>query len=284
MDKCIVCNDNNFLPLYNNTLKQCRTCNFITTNFEIDEVELKRIYSDNYFKGGEYLDYVMEKASLQKNFAQRLNSIQKIAPHANITAALEIGCAYGFFAEIFQRYHPRAHYIGVDVVEEAIKYGRDVLHLNVRLADFLKMDFDKNSLSDVFLWDVIEHLKEPHLFLEKISACLQPSGRLYITTGDIGAFLPRITKQKWRLIHPPTHIHYFSRKTLSQLLKRYRFRLIKVSYPMIYRSARQIFYSLFLLDKDSSTIVNKFYNIIPASLLIPLNTFDIMFFIAAKEE
>jgi 2-polyprenyl-3-methyl-5-hydroxy-6-metoxy-1,4-benzoquinol methylase len=282
MDKCIVCNDNYFLPRYNNTLKQCRTCSFVTTNFDVDEAELKRIYSANYFKGEEYLDYVMEKGCLQKNFAQRLNSIQKIIPNANITSALEIGCAYGFFAEVFHQYYPAANYIGVDVVEEAIRYGQDVLHLNLKLADFLNMDLAKSSFSDVFLWDVIEHLKEPHLFLDKISTCLQPSGRLYITTGDIGALLPRITKQKWRLIHPPTHIHYFSRKTLSQLLTRYEFMPINVSYPLIYRSARQIFYFLFLLNKKSPTILAKIHNIIPTSLFIPMNTFDIMFLMAIK--
>jgi 2-polyprenyl-3-methyl-5-hydroxy-6-metoxy-1,4-benzoquinol methylase len=282
MKKCIICNNDIFSPLYNNTLKQCRACSFITANLEIDEEKLKRLYSEKYFKGEEYLDYVMEKDCLQKNFIQRLKYIQKLVPYSNIKTALELGCAYGFFAEVFKKLYPKAHYTGIDIVSEAIEYGTQELRQNLILGDFLAMDIQHNHFSDIFLWDVIEHLKDPRAFLEKICCCLQTSGRLYITTGDIGALLPRVLKDRWRLIHPPTHVHYFSKKTLGKLLAQYNFKVLNISYPVIYRSARQIFYSLFLLHRKPSMLLKKIHAKIPESLYIPINTFDIMFIIAVK--
>jgi hypothetical protein len=83
--------------------------------------------------------------------------------------------------------------------------------------------------------------------------------------------------EKWRLIHPPTHIHYFSKKNLEQLLARCNFKVLHVSYPLIYRSARQIFYFMFLLNKKPSKLLEKIHAAIPESFYIPLNTFDIMF-------
>ncbi len=56
-------------------------------------------------------------------------------------------------------------------------------------------------------------------YISKISNEIGSNGRLYITTGDIESWLSKIQKKKWRLIHPPSHLHYFSKKTITQLLE-----------------------------------------------------------------
>ena len=136
--------------------------------------------------------------------------------------------------------------------------------------------------SDVFMWDVIEHLAHPEAFLTKIHDELKPGGRLYITTGDISALLPRIQQHKWRMIHPPSHIFYFSRTHLTMLLQKHGFSVVRITYPAIYRSIRQIYFSLFLLEKKGR-LASKFFKLIPASWFVPVNTFDIMFVAAVKE-
>lgn len=279
---CLVCDTSDFKKIYNDTLLKCEHCGFVTANLQIDKKVLEKIYTENYFKGEEYVDYIRDKDILQTNFKNRLNSILKVVQKEEINNVLEIGCAYGFFAEVLNNRLKKGHYIGYDIVPEAIEYGKTILGQNVHSKDYLETK-TAEKYSDVFMWDVIEHLPDPEKFIEKISMETAAGGRIYITTGDIERFVPRVQKAKWRMIHPPSHLHYFSKRTLSMLLKKNGYNVINVSYPPVSRSIHLIFYSLFMLRKQPSSFVKKIYDLIPKSWSIPLNTFDIMFVIAEKE-
>jgi len=282
MINCIVCRSEKFESLYNNTLKKCAACGFVTANLEISDDVLKKIYSENYFKGAEYLDYLKDKSTIQYNFRKRLDYILKKIDPKSIYSVLELGCAYGFFAELFTSVFPSKQYVGIDISEPAIKYGQDFLKQNLICTDYLQFN-SQIKYSDVFMWDVIEHLKNPELIIEKIYNELEINGRIFITTGDIGSFLPRFKKNKWRMIHPPTHLHYFSASTIKKLLENKGFEMLFVSYPPIYRSIKQIFFSLFLLNKKPWFITKLIFKIIPENLNIPINTYDIMFIGAIKK-
>ncbi len=279
---CLVCNAKGLEPIYKGTLLKCSSCGFVTANMEIDLELLKRIYNENYFKGEEYVDYLRDKDILQTNFKKRLNAIYKRIEKSTITNVLEIGCAYGFFAEVITNNFKNINYVGYDVASEAIEYGSKILKQNIICGDYLEAK-SETKVTDVFMWDVIEHLPNPEKFIEKAANELQKGGRIYITTGDIGRFVPRIQKEKWRMIHPPSHLHYFSKKTLSILLENKGFKVIEVSYPPVYRSVRLIYYSLFMLRKKYPKFVEKIYNLIPAKMNIGINTYDIMFLVAEKK-
>jgi 2-polyprenyl-3-methyl-5-hydroxy-6-metoxy-1,4-benzoquinol methylase len=281
MNKCIVCDGSSFSGLFNNTLLKCEGCGFITTNQVISDEKLLEIYAENYFKGDEYLDYVREKKSLQFNFLKRLNYIMKKTDRVRFDSVLEIGCAYGFFAEILTKKFPCNFFKGIDIAESAVLYGREILKQNLDSANYLNYNSNR-KYSDVFMWDVIEHLREPQKVIEKISNELITGGKLYITTGDISSLVPKIQKNKWRMIHPPSHLHYFSAATLKNLLSKNGFIMDSVSYPPVYRSIKQIYYSLFLLNKKSRRGLKNIFDRIPENWQIPINTYDIMFVTARK--
>lgn len=281
MNSCILCGNTDFLQLYDGTLKKCSKCGFVTANIEISSEILKETYSINYFKGEEYLDYLKDKEIIQHNFEKRIQIIKKISDKGiPVTRCLEIGCAYGFFGEVLLR-NFNTSYSGIDVVPEAIDYASNQLNLDVVAGDYLQQPEPAESYSDVFMWDVIEHLENPDLFLKKANSGLIKGGRIYITTGDISSLLARMQGRKWRMIHPPSHIHYFSKKHLVELLKKCGFSTVHVSYPPVYRSVRQIYYSLFLLNK-SPEMSGKLFNLIPSHWNIPFNTFDIVLIAAVK--
>jgi hypothetical protein len=93
--------------------------------------------------------------------------------------------------------------------------------------------------------------------------------------------LPPLQGKNWRMIHPPSHIHYFTKKNLSRLLESQGFSISGSKYLPVYRSLRQVFYSLFLLNKKGSRM-EKLLDRIPTRWNFPLNTFDIIFLIAEK--
>ncbi|TVQ86087.1 MAG: class I SAM-dependent methyltransferase [Bacteroidetes bacterium] len=279
MKNCLLCKCSEFKKLFSNTLIECRNCGFVSANLEISNEELKKLYSKKYFHGDEYFDYYSDRVIIQKNFLKRIKKID-IATGSSI---LDIGCAYGFFGDLLMRkYNNQLSYTGIDISNDATEYGRKQLGLNLITGDYLKQKFP-NKFSHVFMWDVIEHLKHPELFIQKISRDISEGGLIYLTTADINSFMAKIRGRKWRMIHPPSHLHYFSSKTIKLLLKNNGFSEIKISYPPIYRSIKQIYYSLFLLKREKQIhIFKKLFNHLPSNLSVPLNTFDIMFVKARK--
>jgi 2-polyprenyl-3-methyl-5-hydroxy-6-metoxy-1,4-benzoquinol methylase len=267
--------------IYSGMLRKCLTCGFVTANLDLKSDDIDELYDSGYFKGEEYLDYVKNKVIFQKNFRRRVSQILTLAGREKIKSVLDIGCAYGFFGEVVRAMIPEATYLGVDISEEAIAHVSDELNLEVIHAPYLEYDGIR-KFTDVCMWDVIEHLQHPDRFLEKIHSDLEPDGRLWITTGDIDALVPRIMKRRWRMIHPPTHLHYFSARTLGHLLTRKGFEVRRISYPRVTRGLQQIFYSLFMLGEKPGKWVRKFHSAIPPKMSVNINTFDIMFVMAVK--
>jgi SAM-dependent methyltransferase len=282
MEKCAVCGGSKLSEKFDGTLLECTDCSHVVANMQVDAETLKKIYSVNYFMGEEYADYLADKPMLQQNFRNRLKTALKLNPKPEFRQVLEIGCAYGFFAELLNREYQPGHYVGVDVVAEAITYGRYKLHQHVLLQDYLSMPAPDVPYSDVFLWDVIEHLPNPEKFMEKVAAETAPGARIYITTGDIGSRLAKIQGSGWRMIHPPSHLHYFTARSLTLLAEKFGFRMELLSYPPVSRSLRVIFYSLFMLNKPWAGALRRLYNLIPEKASVSVNTYDIMFFIGRK--
>jgi ubiquinone/menaquinone biosynthesis C-methylase UbiE len=281
MEKCIICGNDDFKLIFNGTLKKCTRCGFATANLAISRELLEKIYSVNYFMGEEYLDYLKDKEILQLNFEKRIRHILSLIPeNVPVKNCLEIGSAYGFFGETLLK-HVDAPYRGIDVVPEAVTYGREVLGLDLVQGDYLEMPAPERPYTDIFMWDVIEHLQYPAEFLQKAYRELVPGGRIYITTGDFGALLPRIQGSKWRMIHPPSHLHYFTRNNLHRLLEAQGFSIVSSTYLPVYRSIRQVYYSLFLLNKSRKTM-EKWMGKIPGRWNISMNTRDIVFVIGQK--
>lgn len=217
------------------------------------------IYAQEYFSGGEYADYLGERKALQRNFRRRILLLKKLSP--NSERLFEIGSGYGYFLDLACR-HWKVK--GIEISYFAAQQAQD-RGLEVLCADYLSVDIQDFRPQVICLWDTIEHLKNPRQFLEKIASDLQPAGLVTISTGDIGAWLPRIQKSRWRLIHPPSHLWYFSSKTLIEMLSDVGFETIRVVYPIFYRSLRA------LLGPISRYLPRTI-----GDLPIPLQTGDIM--------
>lgn len=278
--KCIVCGGR----LVSGSLQGllvCERCGFITTDLEISEEEIKRLYSANYYNGEEYANYILDKFIIQKNFKKRLKHIEKYLNNTREAKLFEIGCAYGFFLQVAgQKFDKVA---GIDISSEAITYARNTLKMEAYAGDFLA--FENNEIYDVVcMWDTIEHLQSPELYIEKIYRILGNNGLICITTGDIGSLNARIRGQKWRQIHPPTHLHYFSRKTLKELLERKGFKVLNVSYPANILSLNTVLYTILCLKLKYKKLYVFLDKLKVTRVNIKINLHDFMFVIAQKVE
>jgi len=279
LSECIVCHHSRVKPFYSG-LQKCLNCGHIFADLNIDEKEIFALYEKNYFLGEEYKDYIADKEVIQKNFRLRLKILEKFLHHERHERLLEVGCAYGFFLDIIRDRFKKV--FGIDITDDGINYAKTQLKLDVAKDDFLNYDFRHEKFDVVCMWDTIEHLQNPHLYLEKASQCMEKGSLITITTGDIGSFNARMKKDKWRLIHLPTHIHYFTKKTLSQILNNYGFDVIYNNYCGFYRSFDFAAYRVLVLDKRLPKVYEFFQKIGLTKFVFYLNLYDIMYVIARK--
>ncbi len=275
---CILCGQTKEHERFYQKLKRCNTCSLVSANDIPGKEELDTVYRKNYFFEGEYLNYLEEKPILQKNFIKWISLLRRFAPHGK---CFEIGSAYGFFLALARDYWEVK---GADISEHACEYAKSQ-GLDVECGDFLDISVETGIYNIFCLWDTIEHLKTPHLYLKKISEAIAPGGILCLTTGDISAFVPRMQKEKWRMIHPPTHLFYFSKKTLFELLGKNDFKIVYVTHVGFYRSLKRTLFTLGFLKKDGKwKALYEYYNRLKlGDLSFYLNLYDILLVIARKE-
>jgi SAM-dependent methyltransferase len=228
---CRVCESTSgYAPVFDQ-LHKCRECGFITFN-NLDSDSLVEIYNDEYFSGTEYPDYLGQQDALRRSMRRHLRQMARYSP--NWDSLLEVGCAYGLFLD-----EAKAHFrtiTGVDICQTPTSYAREKLGLNVHCADFEEIDFGSQRYDVVCLWDTIEHLGTPEAYLKKAAGLLNEDGMIFLTTGDIGSLNARLRGAQWRQIHPPSHLHYFSRSTITHLLDRLGLKVVGIETTSYYHT------------------------------------------------
>jgi SAM-dependent methyltransferase len=247
---------------------------------DLPDVELQRLYGRRYFHGQEYTDYTADRAELEKNFARRMNVLNRFLDPARHTRLFELGCAYGFFLNAVRDRFATVE--GIDVSEDAVRFAREQLGLSVVHGDLLSVRGGDRQYDLVCLWDTIEHLKRPDLYVEALSRRVPPGGLLALTTGDIGSVNARLKRARWRMIHPPTHVHYFTRGSIRRLLGRFGFDLVHLEYCGFSRSVGAILDGLFRIRWGMDGVARMLRRTPIARQSVYLNLHDIMYVIAVK--
>jgi predicted TPR repeat methyltransferase len=276
---CTICgNPDN--TLYSEGVVKCKACGFVFADLDLTEAELFKLYHRDYFFGEEYSNYLADQTVIQKNFKLRLEELKKYLSSSRHKKLLEIGSAYGFFLLLARDCFQSVQ--GIDITEDGVRYCTERLGLNVLKSDLLQTDLGDQKFDVVCLWDTIEHLANPHLYVQKISQHTDSGALLALTTGDIESLNARVKKRNWRLLHPPTHLQYFSKRTIERLLEQNQFEVVSNRYCGFYRSVDNISYNLFVLRSGIPSLHRAISRVGLGRQSLYLNLYDIMHVIAKK--
>ncbi len=158
---------------------------------------------------------------------------------------LDVGCGDGLISSMIKR-ATKANVYGIDIsrkaVEKAKKRGIKAKILNVDRDEF---PFGKNVFDAVFCGDLLEHVYDTERLLENIYLVLKPSGYLVISVPNIASWYNRLfllfglmpvwieSSLKTYTGNPFVrkgvgHIHAFTKRSLTELLRLKGFRIEKV--------------------------------------------------------
>lgn len=228
---CVVCDDRTWAPLYRG-LVRCARCGFVRAETFPSDEELARIYGAGYFQGDEYPDYLADAPAHVANARRRLRRLASVA--GRVESLYEIGCAYGFGLRVAADEGMRVG--GIDISSEAVRHAREALGLDVTQGRFDGVPLSAGQFQAYCMWDTLEHLAHPESYLAKVASLLPRGGWFFATTGDIGSRVAVHQGAGWRMIHPPTHLQYFSRDTMTRFLARHGLQTVRVEAIPVCRS------------------------------------------------
>jgi len=199
-------------------LVECRDCGHMMLHPAPGDAELSQIYDENYW----LLDGSDEErrhfSDLKQATARAyLDLIQRcLGRHGG--RLLEVGSGGGDLLTA-------AADLGYDVT--GVEYSEYACaRARARLGDrgrIIRGDIaclhDENHYDVCVIADVIEHVKDPRDFLERVYKLVRPGGIVIIATPSRQSWSARLMKDKW-MEFKTEHLHYFTQETLHSLLFR----------------------------------------------------------------
>ncbi len=207
-------------------ISRCRRCGFQFMNPQYTNRYLDDFYSQ--YLGDDDYDYWHEP--LMASHDLYLSLVEK---HIQPGKMLDIGCGCGHLMEAARK---RGWSIGgYDVDPVATQKVADRLGVEVACGDFHSCDVG-TGYDLVAMHQVLEHLKEPNRYLEKIHGLLNPGGILFVAVPNIRSLSSKLKfglermglrrKNIGKYCDTSHHVLYFDPRTLTRLLGNHGFQVV----------------------------------------------------------
>lgn len=197
-------------------LRRCAECGCLWANdARQDEHVLIEAYErvvDAYFDS-------QENDPRYLSFYKQLEEFVK--PHASGRTILDVGCGDGVFLSCISEEWLRQ---GLEPSASGATLARrknlDVAHATL---DTAPKQYEADVVSAL---DVIEHVIDPHHFVESFKRHLRPRGVVLLLTGDAESYPAKIAGPQWSYLRWCGHISVFSRSGLRKLLESHGFEIL----------------------------------------------------------
>jgi hypothetical protein len=136
----------------------------------------------------------------------------------------------------------------------------------------------------VLMVQVIAHLYDLNESIGKISGSILPGGYLLVETWNKDSLTAKLFGKNWHEYSPPSTLHFFSKKTLTDLLSQYGFIWVDGGRPS--KKIHSKHAKALLKAKFSSSrllaCINPLLSIIPEDVLIPYPAEDLFWALFKK--
>ncbi|PLX26231.1 hypothetical protein C0580_00355 [Candidatus Parcubacteria bacterium] len=220
-------------------LHLCKNCNLVFV-WPPPNV-LDDVYSKNYFHKDDqdhkfgYTNYDQDKEMMRPVFVKHLDHFSSLVEGRKI---FDIGSATGYFLDLAKQRGWDTY--GIDISDYASQLAREKGHRAWAGKDLSVVDTE-DKFDIVTMWDVLEHLPDPLVYLKELRSKMVEDSVLAVNTIDRGSLWAKMLGKRWQLIMPPEHLMYYTYKNLEDLFDKAGFEIIdkrkigkKFSLPYIF--------------------------------------------------
>ncbi len=256
--RCTSCGHGSHPPIW-----RCRGCGMVFQWPIRDESELVAEY-----RLVEDPTYEAERESRYFTFR---NVLKALGP-GNGCTLLDVGAYCGYFLDVARQggYSPE----GLELSKWAADRSR-ALGFAVHDETLADRAASGRRYDVVTMWDVIEHVADPRAELQSAYRLLEPGGRLYLSTIDVGSLFARSMGRRWPWLME-MHLYYFDRATIARLLEDVGFRDIVIGDYTHYVSVRYLASKLEAMAGPLGPTIKRLSRVVPGNLRIPVNLGDNM--------
>lgn len=226
---CIVCG-NQKLKLVKHSVRdyddvdvyQCQCCGHRFLHPLPDENRLQAYYDQDTQTKAVYNSKSINLRKIMANSrydtARRVELLHKETSNNKQPLVLEIGCGYGFFIRETERLGYNIE--GIEISASRRRIARrlcnsDIYHYNLvnEIPDEMIGKYDV-----IVMFQVLEHIPEPVLFLKNVGRLLKKTGKLIIEVPNLDDHLLNLNEEYFNFFYQTAHVSYYSPKSLRILL------------------------------------------------------------------
>jgi len=174
------------------------------------------VYTEEYVAGRLTNPTTLEMAD------QRVRFLSKFVGKGKL---LEIGCGTGEFLELAKK-------VGFDV--EGVEASQLIIEflrshgISARKGVFEELDWARSTYTVIAGFHLFEHIHLPNRFLQRVHRSLVDFGFLFLVTPNVESKTDRLFGWRHPTFTMPDHICFYSPSTLSAILERNGFKVMKI--------------------------------------------------------
>jgi 2-polyprenyl-3-methyl-5-hydroxy-6-metoxy-1,4-benzoquinol methylase len=200
-------------------IAECGDCGFLWVDPMPSPAAIWEYYNRRTFKP--YPDDM-----IKAKFAPTLSVAAAVLPSGG--RVLDVGCNHGHFAHLLREKGFQAE--GADVDGTALAYAAEHYGLTVYHGDLADLDLPAR-FDAITILSSIEHTAAPFAVMTAAYRSLRPGGLLMISTPRGDGLIPLVSRKlfmpalgTWELLSPPSHLTFFTHRSLTAMLHRAGFR------------------------------------------------------------
>jgi len=212
-NSCSTCDRLPDAPLFTKnggTYCYCPDCRHIFLSNPLNEEKLLEFYSNYPTSSLEW--HQNESEFYRKIYSKGLALIQSIP---QVKTVLDIGCSSGYFLSIAaeQGFEGFGIEPNRQEVDYAINNGINVIGSTI--SDLGDLTFDA-----ITLWDVLEHIRRPVSYLQKLRSHLKPNGLIFVQVPSSDSLAARVMREACNMFDGIEHLTLFSAMSLDAAFSR----------------------------------------------------------------